>query len=351
MPEKTENHSIVPAAHDHGEHDDHSHGCGGHGHKGHKHAHKHDHDDHHGHSHGIGGHTHEPANYGPAFLIGITLNTGFIVAEAIYGLKSHSLALLADAGHNVSDVLGLIMAWTAVLAAKRKPTARFTYGLQSSTILAALANAIFLLVATGAIIWEGFVRLQNPVATGSMTIIVVAAVGIAVNGITAWLFMKGSKEDLNIKGAYLHMLSDALVSLGVVVAGFVIMKTKLYWLDPAVSITIGVIIVVGTWGLLRDSVSLALHAVPAHLDSDEVKEFLSKLENVAEVHDLHIWGMSTKETILSVHLVMPAGHPGDEFIHHVSEELLDKFRIGHATIQIEVADAKSGCALAPPEVI
>lgn len=338
MPENTEHH-----------HDGHD--CKGHDHKGHKHAHQHDHDDHHGHSHGISGHTHEPANYGPAFLIGITLNTAFIVAEAIYGLKSHSLALLADAGHNVSDVLGLIMAWAAVLAAKRKPSARYTYGLQSSTILAALANAIFLLVATGAIIWEGFVRLQNPVATGSMTIIVVAAIGIAVNGVTAWLFMKGSKEDLNIKGAYLHMLSDALVSLGVVIAGIIIMYTKIYWLDPAVSIAIGLIIVIGTWGLLRDSVNLALHAVPAHLDSEEVKTYLSQLENVTEVHDLHIWGMSTKETIMSAHLVMPKGHPGDKFIQSLNTELLEKFRIGHATIQIEVADVGTGCALAPDEVI
>ena len=315
---------------------DHAHGCG------------HDHGEH-GHDHH--GHSHAPTSFGRAFLIGITLNTAFIFGEVIYGLKANSLALLADAGHNASDVLGLVMAWTAVLVSKRLPSHRFTYGLHSSTILAALANSIVLFVATGGIMWEALLRLKHPTDITGYTMIVVATVGIFVNGVTAWLFMRGGKEDLNIRGAYLHMLADAMVSFGVVVAGFIILKTHWLWLDPAVSVVIGMVIIFGTWHLLRDSLSLALQGVPAHIDLAKVKDFLMQRQGVKEVHDLHIWGMSTSATVMSVHLVMPGGHPGDKAIRNIAHEMEEHFRIGHATIQVEVADESAECPLAPEHVV
>lgn len=309
-----------------------------HDHSGHNHSHSHSH-----------GHNHAPASYGRAFAVGIALNTLFIIIEVIYGLRANSLSLLADAGHNASDVLGLVVAWVAVWLTKREPNTRYTYGLQSSSILAALANAVFLLVAIGGIVWEALQRLSHPEPIMGNTVMIVAAVGILINGFTALLFMKGSKGDLNIRGAFLHMATDAAVSLGVVISGLVILQTGWLWLDPVVSITIALVIVVGTWGLLRDSVNLALHAVPAHIDHAKVKEFLAGVKGVKEVHDLHIWAMSTTEVALSAHLLMPDGHPGDAFIKEIAHELEHDFSIGHATIQIELGGTE--CALAPDNVV
>ena len=305
---------------------------------------------HHHHEHDHGSHSHAPANFGKAFLIGILLNTGFIVAEIIYGLHANSLALLADAGHNISDVLGLFMAWGAVILAKRKPSDRYTYGLQSSSILAALANAVLLLVACGGIGWEAIQRFSNPEAIGSTTVMIVAGFGILINGITAWLFMTGRNDDLNIRGAFLHMAADALVSLGVVIAGAVMMWTGWLWLDPLVSLVISIVIIFGTWSLLKDSFDLALHAAPKHISTAKVKAYLSSLAGVKEVHDLHIWAMSTNETALSAHILMSCNHPGDEFLKHVAHELEHDFRIGHCTIQIEIGDG-SECKLAPDNVV
>lgn len=310
-------------------------------------AHAHDH---HGHSHDHGhSHSHTPASYGRAFAIGIALNTLFIAIEIIYGLKANSLALLADAGHNASDVLGLIVAWGAVWLTKRKPNARYTYGLQSSSILAALANAVFLLVAIGGIAWEAFQRIGHPEPVTGNMVMVVAGIGILVNGFTALLFMKGSKADLNIRGAFLHMATDAAVSLGVVISGLVILQTGMLWLDPAVSIAIALIIMFGTWGLLRDSVNLALHAVPTHIDAAQVKTFLLGVKGVTQVHDLHIWAMSTTTVALSAHLLMPAGHPGDAFVNDLAHRLEHDFGIHHVTLQIEMGTAE--CTLAPDHVV
>ena len=331
----------------HSSHDDH-----GHSHRhGHEHGHDcgHSHGEHsHGHSHG---HSHAPANFGRAFLIGIVLNTAFLLAEIFYGVRAHSLALLADAGHNASDVLGLFMAWGAVLLARCKPSARYTYGLQSSSILAALANAMFLLVVTGGIAWEAFRRLSHSSYVGESTVMVVAAIGIFVNGATALLFMKGSKGDLNIRAAFMHMAADAGISLGVVLSGLVMMVTGWLWLDPVVSMVISAVIVMGTWGLLKDSVNLALHAVPEHIDSAQVKAFLESQAGVKEAHDLHIWAMSTREVALSVHLLMLGGHPGDGFIAQLTQALAQEFEIGHATVQIELGDGHGDCAFAPDSVV
>ncbi len=308
-------------------------------------AHDHHHD-HHGH-----GHPHGPANYGRAFALGITLNLGFVGVEAAYGLMANSMALIADAGHNLSDVLALALAWLASLLAQRKPSGQFTYGLRSSSILAALANSMLLLVVSGAILWEAILRLLKPETVGSGTIIWVAAIGIVINTATALMFMKGRKDDLNIRGAYLHMAADALVSAGVVVAGLGIMLTGWAWLDPLVSILIVCAILWSTWGLLADSVRLSLHAVPPGIDAKAIRDYLESLPNVAEVHDLHIWGMSTTETALTAHLVMSNGYPGDAFIAQTVHELHEHFQIGHATIQVETADANYACPLAPEYMV
>ncbi|MBL8908522.1 MAG: cation transporter [Rhizobiales bacterium] len=303
--------------------------------------------DHH-HDHGFGGHAHGPANYNRAFAIGIALNIGFVVIEALYGFIANSMALLADAGHNLSDVLGLVIAWGASLLARRPPSERYTYGLRSTSILAALLNAVFLLVATGGIAWEAIQRFAEPAPVAGRTVIIVAAIGIAINAITAWLFASGRKGDINIKGAYLHMAADAAVSAGVVVAGAVILLTGWGWVDPAVSLVIAAIIVWGTWGLFRESMSMTLGAVPAAIDAAKVKSYLAGLPGVAQVHDLHIWSMSTTETALTAHLVMPAGTPGDAFLTRVAEDLSKQFAIAHPTIQIEYGD---GCRLAPDTVV
>ncbi|WP_379547934.1 cation diffusion facilitator family transporter [Qipengyuania sp. DSG2-2] len=297
-----------------------------------------------GHSHDHAGHSHAPADFGRAFLVGIILNTGFVVVEATYGFLSGSMALVADAGHNLSDVMALLLAWGASVAAKKPPTDRFTYGFKSSTILAALANAALLLVAIGAILFETIHRLTDPQPVQGMTVVIVASIGIAINAFTAWMFMRGRKHDLNIRGAYLHMAADALVSAGVVLAGLAIITTGYVWIDPLVSLVIVAVIAWGTWGLAKDSVKMGLAAVPENIDQHAVSDFLSDLDGVEAVHDLHIWPMSTTETALTAHLVMPGGHEGDAFLSALSAELKDRFHIGHATVQIEqTAGCGGGC--------
>ncbi|HTJ58014.1 MAG TPA: cation diffusion facilitator family transporter [Devosiaceae bacterium] len=302
----------------------------------------HDHDHHHDHHHGPG-HAHAPTNFGRAFLIGIGLNTAFIVAEVVAGLLGNSVALLADAGHNLSDVLGLVVAWVASVLVRRAPTARFTYGLRGSSILAALFNAVLLLVAVGAIALEAIQRLGQPAPVAGLTVMVIAALGILVNGATAMLFASGRKGDLNIRGAYLHMAADAAVSAGVVVAGLVIMLTGWSWLDPVASLAISAVIIWGTWSLLRDSLNMSLAAVPPGIDPLAVHRFVEGQAGVLGVHDIHIWPMSTTETALTAHLVM-ASHPGDAFLHQLCDGLNAQFGIGHSTIQIETNAA--ACSLA-----
>lgn len=306
----------------------------------------HDHD-HHGHHHGHGHHHHHHPvpGHGRAFALAIGLNTAFVIIEFVYGFLANSTALMADAGHNLSDVLGLVLAWGAALLAKRAPDARYTYGLRSSSILAALANALLLLLACGAIAWEAVHRFTAPPPVEGITVSVVAAIGVAINGFSAWLFMAGSKGDLNIRGAYLHMAADAAISLGVVVSGLVIMGTGWTWLDPAVSLVIVLIIVVGTWSLLRESTGLIMAAVPESVDAARIHGFLAGRPGVAEVHDLHIWAMSTTETALTAHLVMPGGYPGDRAVDDIVVQLRKDFAIDHCTLQVEEGTLTHGCAL------
>lgn len=325
-----------------------------HDHAGHDHDHDHDHHDHdhaHGHHHGHHGHSHAPKDFGRAFAIGTALNLGFVVVEAAAGLFTHSLALLADAGHNLSDVLGLLMAWGAVVLAKRAPSARRTYGLRKGTILASLANAALLLVAVGAIAWEAVRRFAAPEPIETGPVMIVAAVGIAINTATALMFMKGSKEDLNVRGAFLHMAADAAVSAGVVVAALAMSVTNWLWLDPVVSLVIVAVIVLGTWGLLRDSLDLALDATPRGIDPGKVRDWLVARPGVSEVHDLHIWAMSTTETAMTAHVVRPLDADHDQFLHDVCAELASKFNIGHVTIQVETGHGAHACRLAPEGVV
>ena len=328
-------------------HHDHDHT--GHDHAGHDHGHRHSHGGGHGGSH-AGGHVHAPASFGRAFAIGIALNTGFVIVEAGYGFAAQSMALVADAGHNLSDVLGLVVAWIASVLVKRAPSPRFTYGLRGSSILAALFNAVFLLVATGAIIWEAILRLTDPAPVAGVTVMVVAGIGIAINGVTAWLFASGKGSDINIRGAYLHMVADAAVSLGVVLAGLAIVLTGAAWIDPVVSLAIAGLIVWMTWSLLRDSVVMALSAVPPGIDPEAVRGFLAARPGVSTLHDLHIWPMSTTEIALTAHLVMPGGHPGNAFLLGLAEDLKTTFGIGHATVQIEGTDGPA-CHLTPEDVL
>jgi cobalt-zinc-cadmium efflux system protein len=286
-------------------------------------------------------------SHGRAFVIGITLNLGFVVVEAIYGFLADSMALLSDAGHNLSDVLGLAIAWGAALLARRGPTERFTYGLRSSSILAALFNALLLMVAVGGIVWESVRRLIEPEPVAALTVMIVAGIGILVNGFTAFLFMSGSHEDLNIRGAFLHMVADTAVSLGVVLAGALMLWTGETWFDPIVSLVIAAVIVWGTWDLLRQSLALSLHGVPRGIDLAEVRNALRDLPGVAQVHHLHVWAMSTTETALTGHLVMPQGHPGDAFLKEAQRELKRRFGIGHATLQIEIHEIANGEPLPP----
>lgn len=296
-------------------------------------------------------HDHAPAagGHGTAFATAVSLNLAFVVIEAGAGLYSGSLALLADAGHNLGDVLSLLLAWGASVLAARPPSARFTYGLKSSSILAALANAALLWVALGAILIETIRRFADPTPVQGLTMTLVAAAGILVNGLSAVLFAKGSKHDLNLRAAFQHLLADAAVSGGVVIAGLAIMATGLRWIDPVISLLITVVIGLGSWGLLRDSVKLGLLGVPDGIDEAKVRAFLAGQPGVTAVHDLHIWPMSTTETALTAHLVIPSGHPGDAFLHELAHELDHDFGIGHATIQVETTPET--CALHPDGVV
>ncbi len=316
------------------------------------HAHSHGHDEVDGHDHGHSHQHHVPlAGHGRAFAVGVALNLGFVAIEAVYGVLANSMALLADAGHNLSDVLALMLAWGASILAQRQPSQRFTYGLRSTSILAALINAMTLMVVVGGIAWQAILRIIDPVAVVGTTVIWVAAAGIVVNTATALMFMRNEKNDLNVRGAFLHMAGDALVSLGVVLAGVAMLYTGWTWLDPAVSLVIALVIVAGTWGLLRDSVGLALQAVPPRIEPREVNDYLASLGGVTEVHDLHIWGMSTTDVALTAHLIMPAGHPGDLFIRNVCAALQERFHVGHATLQFETGDPRYPCPLAPDHIV
>lgn len=297
------------------------------------------------HSHG-----HTQSSYGRAFAIGIVLNLAYVGGEAIAGIFSGSLALLADAGHNLADVLGLTLSWGTAVLSRRGPSGRFTYGLRSSSILAALANSIILLVVTGGIAWEAIWRISHPAQVVGGIVVAVAAIGIFVNGGTALLFSSGT-GDLNVKSAFFHLAADALVTAGVVAAGIVIWLTNWLWLDPVVSLVVSAVIVFGTWGLLRSAIGLALDAVPEGLDAAAVRAHLLALPGVAGLHDLHIWGMSTTETALTCHLIMPDGHPGDTVLNEIAQQLHQRFGIQHATIQIELADSDDACALTPEHVV
>ncbi|GAB1539286.1 cation diffusion facilitator family transporter [Scytonema sp. NUACC21] len=281
------------------------------------------------------GHSHEPPSYNRAFVIGTTLNLGFVCVEAIFGFLNNSLALIADAGHNLSDVLGLLLAWGAIWLSRQRFRQRYTYGLRRSSILAALFNACFLLLTMGAIAVEAIKRLYNPEPISGITVISVALVGIIINTATALMFMSGRNRDLNIKAAFLHMAADALVSLGVVLGGLAILTTGWLWFDPVISLIIVIVILIGTWNLLQDSLNLALDAVPKGIDLLAVRTYLVELPGVVAVHDLHIWAISTTEAALTAHLVMPTGSPGDAFLTRMRMELHEKFGIEHITIQIE----------------
>jgi cobalt-zinc-cadmium efflux system protein len=288
-------------------------------------------------------HHHGLPTYNRAFVIGITLNAGFVITEATFGWLTNSLALLADAGHNLSDVLGLLLAWGASWLVRRRPTRRYTYGLRRSSILAALLNACLLLIAIGAIAIEALHRLSQPLPVSEGTIIAVALVGTLINAATAALFMSGQHQDLNLKGAFLHMAADAFISLGVVLSGVAILLTGWLWFDPVFSLVIVVAIAIGTWNLLRESLNLALDAVPEGIEPLAVKTYLAELTGVVSVHDLHIWAMSTTETALTAHLIMPTGHPGDAFLSRIAMELHDKFGIEHVTIQVETGNFLKPC--------
>ncbi|MFZ0610959.1 MAG: cation diffusion facilitator family transporter [Desulfobacterales bacterium] len=292
------------------------------------------------------GHNHGPVDYTKAFAIGVALNFGFVIAEVIFGLTADSLALLADAGHNLSDVAGLLLAWGASLLSRLQPTARRTYGWRSTTILAALVNAVILLVAVGGIALESVQRFKDPAPSAGETIIFVAAVGVIVNTVTALLFLSGREKDLNIRGAFLHMAADAGVSVGVVLAGIGIMTTGWLWIDPLVSLLIVAIILVSTWGLLKESMNLALQAVPAGIDSQAVTGYLSGLPGVTAVHDLHIWAISTTETALTAHLVKPDPAGDDLLITQARRDLFENFGIDHLTVQWERNDSFVQCGAA-----
>ncbi|MGQ7936838.1 cation diffusion facilitator family transporter [Paraburkholderia sp. D1E] len=346
--------------HEHGHGHDHDHSRGVGGHKGHSHGdhdhsshdqHDHDHDSHasHNHSHAGHHHAHAPvAGHGRAFALAVALNVAIVLVQAVYGVIAHSTALLADAGHNLSDVLGLLLAWGATWLATRRPSARYTFGYGSSSILASLANAGLLLFACGVIVAEAIGRLMSPAPVAGLVVFVVATVGVVVNGFSAWLFMRGQKEDLNIRGAFLHMAADAGISAAVAISGLVILYTNWTWLDPVMSLLVVAVVVAGTWGLLRDSVRMALDAVPPGVDLQHIRDYLAGQPGVTDVHDLHVWALSTTGNALSAHLVMPAGHPGDESIDGIVITLRERFSMQHATLQVDLGTTVHQCALDHP---
>ena len=323
------------SAHSHG--DDHDHN--GHGHNGHGHN-----------EHGHHGHDHTPKSFGTAFAVGTALNLGLVIAQVIYGLAANSVALLADAAHNFGDVLALLLAWGASWLGRQSPSARRTYGWGRSSILAALINAVVLLVSAGAIAVEALYRLQEPGPVGGMTVIAVGVAGIAVNGITAYLFSRGH-DDLNIRAAFLHMASDAAVSLGVVLAAGGILLTGWLWLDPLASLGIVAVIILGTWGTLRDAVNLAMDGVPPSVAHRDVQAYLQGLPDVIEVHDLHIWGLSTSQIALTAHLVRAETGDDQAMIQAAVQGLKQKFAIDHATLQVETVASAEICALRPAHVV
>jgi cobalt-zinc-cadmium efflux system protein len=315
----------------------------------HHHDHRHGHVHNHEHGHNYRGHSHAPSTFGAAFALATALNIGLVVIQAVYGLLAHSMALLADAGHNAGDVLALVLAWGSHAMSQRHPTERYTYGFRSSSIMAALINATILLVVTGAIAWAAIERLFAPQPVAGVTVMVVAAVAIAINGAAAAILARGNTNDLNVYGAFLHLVADAAVSAGVVVAGLIILLTGWFWVDPAASLIISAVIVWSTWGVLRDAAKMSLQGVPPQIDPGAVRIYLQSLPAVAEVHDLHIWPMSTTETALTCHLVMPDGHPEADFLELVYVGLHERFGIGHPTIQIERGDRP--CKLSPAHIV
>jgi len=318
---------------------------------GHDHAHDHDERLDHAHGQGHGHHHHHvpAAGHGRAFALAVALNVVIVVTQTVYGLIAHSTALLADAGHNLSDVLGLLLAWGAAWLATRRPSGRYTFGFGSSSILASLANAALLLLACGAIIAQAIGRLVSPSPVAGFDVFVVATIGMVINGFSAWLFMRGQKEDLNIRGAFLHMASDAAVSAAVAISGLVILATGWSRVDPVMSILVVLVIVYGTWGLLRESISLALAAVPQGVDMDRIRGFLAAQDGVTDVHDLHVWALSTTGNALSAHLVMPAGHPGDDALDGIVHALNRHYSMKHVTLQVDLGETGHRCALdAPP---
>jgi cobalt-zinc-cadmium efflux system protein len=317
-----------------------------HHHEHHDHEHDHHHD--HGHSHGHHHHHGDPNTMGRAFAIAIVLNTAFVAVEFFYGFLANSTALMADAGHNLSDVLGLMLAWGAAILARRLPNSRYTYGLRGTSMLAALFNAMLLMVACGGIAWEAVQQFVHPDPVAGVTVSVVAGIGILINGFSAWLFMSGSKDDINIRGAYLHMAADAAISLGVLVSGVIIRYTGWNWLDPLVSLAIVVFIVYSTWSLLTQSLRMMVAAVPDNVDRAAIEQFLRQQPGVSKVCDLHIWAMSTTENALTAQLVTPAGYPGDSLIDTISKELREEFSIQHSTLQVRTAEAEMECCLQAP---
>ncbi len=305
--------------------------------------HDHGHAHHHGHGHDHGG----SAKRSRAFAIGVALNLGFVIVEVVFGVLSHSMSLVADAGHNLGDVLGLALAWGAASLAQRTPSIRLTYGFRRTTILASLANSVLLVLVTGGIAWESIQRLFHPTEMNGKTVIIVALVGVVVNGTSALLFMKDRQNDLNVRSAFLHLAADAVLALGVALAGGLFLFTGWQWLDPVVSIALSIAILVGTWNLLRSSANLLLDAVPDAIDPEKVRRLLTSLPDVVEVHDLHIWAMSTTETALTAHLLTPSGTFEPRFIGNVCKRLHDEFGIEHATLQVEASDAAQGCRQGP----
>ena len=357
-----DNHNGHEHDHSHAQGHDHSHDqadqgkpatghSGGHDHD-HDHGkptagHSHGHD--HSHNHGGGHHHHgDPNTMGRAFAIAIVLNLGFVVVEFFYGYLANSTALMADAGHNLSDVMGLMLAWGAVILARRQPSARYTYGLRGTSMLAALFNGMLLMAACGVIAFEAVQKLLTPDPVAGLTVSIVAGIGILINGFSAWLFMSGSKDDINIRGAYLHLAADAAISLGVLLAGLAVRYSGWNWIDPVISMVIVAIIVWSTWGLLTQSLRMVLAAVPDNVDRAGIEQFLRDQAGVSAVHDLHIWAMSTTENALTAQLVTPAGYPGDVTVDAISQTLKDKYAIHHSTLQVRLGAMPQECCLQVP---